>query len=121
MTVVDAALPGGTLPLPMRAIGDTVTLTGRSLRHVLRSPDTIITSAIIPIALMLLFVYVFGGAIDPDHAAYVTYQLPGILLITPPTVCSWISVTGSSTDSGPCPSPAPPCSGPMCSRRWWRT
>jgi ABC-2 type transport system permease protein len=90
MTVVDAALPGGTLPLPMRAIGDTVTLTGRSLRHVLRSPDTIITSAIIPIALMLLFVYVFGGAIDPDHAAYVTYQLPGILLIT---VASGVSYT----------------------------
>jgi ABC-2 type transport system permease protein len=39
---------------------------------------------------MLLFVYVFGGAIDPDHAAYVTYQLPGILLIT---VASGVSYT----------------------------
>ena len=44
--------------------GDTAVLTGRSLRHIIRSPDTIITTAITPIAMMLLFVYVFGGAID---------------------------------------------------------
>ncbi len=43
---------------------DTAVLTGRSLTHILRSPDTIITTAITPIAMMLLFVYVFGGAID---------------------------------------------------------
>ena len=39
-------------------LGDTGVLTGRSLRHILRSPDTIITTAVTPIALMLLFVYV---------------------------------------------------------------
>ena len=43
--------------------GDSATLTGRSLRHIVRSPDTIITTAIMPIAILLLFVYVFGGAI----------------------------------------------------------
>lgn len=64
-------------------IGDTRTLTGRSLSHVLRSPDTIITTAITPIALMLLFVYVLGGAIDIGSGeSYVNYLLPGILLIT---------------------------------------
>ncbi|WUJ69529.1 ABC transporter permease [Kribbella soli] len=63
-------------------IGDTATLTGRSLRHILRSPDTIITTAIMPIAMMLLFVYVFGGAIDTGSVKYVNYLLPGILLIT---------------------------------------
>ena len=62
--------------------GDTAVLTGRSLRHILRSPDTIITTAIMPIAMMLLFVYVFGGAINTGSDSYVTYQLPGILLIT---------------------------------------
>ncbi|GAA1656305.1 ABC transporter permease [Microbacterium flavum] len=63
---------------------DTATLTGRSLRHILRSPDTIITTAVTPIALMLLFVYVLGGAIDTGAgtAAYIDYMLPGILLIT---------------------------------------
>ena len=65
------------------ALSDTGALTGRSLRHVLRSPDTIITTAVTPIALMLLFVYVLGGAIDlGTDASYIDYMLPGILLIT---------------------------------------
>ena len=56
--------------------------SGRSLRHILRSPDTIITTAITPIAMLLMFVYVFGGAIDTGGVKYVNYLLPGILLIT---------------------------------------
>ena len=63
-------------------IGDTAVLTRRSLRHILRSPDTIITTAVTPIALMLLFVYVFGGAINTGKGSYIDYMLPGILLIT---------------------------------------
>jgi ABC-2 type transport system permease protein len=62
--------------------GDTAVLTGRTLRHVTRSPDTIITTVITPIAIMLLFVYVLGGAIRTGTVSYVTYLLPGILLIT---------------------------------------
>jgi len=62
--------------------GDTAVLTGRTMRHVTRSPDTIITTAIMPIALMLLFVYVFGGAIHTGNGHYVNYLMPGILLIT---------------------------------------
>ncbi|MDR6613826.1 ABC transporter permease [Leifsonia sp. 1010] len=64
-------------------LSDTGVLTGRSLRHILRSPDTIITTAVTPIALMLLFVYVLGGAINTgSSSSYVNYLLPGILLIT---------------------------------------
>ena len=64
-------------------LADTGTLTGRSLRHVLRSPDTIITTAVTPIALLLLFVFVLGGAIETgSNQSYVNYLLPGILLIT---------------------------------------
>jgi ABC-2 type transport system permease protein len=62
--------------------GDTAVLTGRSLRHITRSPDTIITTALMPVAFLLLFVYVFGGAIQHGSGSYVTYLLPGILLIT---------------------------------------
>ena len=63
--------------------GDTAILTGRSLRHIMRSPDTIITTAVTPVALMLLFTYVFGGAIDlGSSTSYIDYMLPGILLIT---------------------------------------
>ena len=57
-------------------------MLGRSLRHILRSPDTIITTAITPVAMLLLFVYVFGGSIDTGGIKYVDYLLPGILLIT---------------------------------------
>ncbi|HSN10482.1 MAG TPA: ABC transporter permease [Propionibacteriaceae bacterium] len=63
-------------------LGDTAVLTGRSLRHITRSLDTIITTTIMPIAFMLLFVYVLGGAIRTGSASYVAYLLPGILLIT---------------------------------------
>ena len=62
--------------------GDTAVLTGRSMRHITRSLDTIITVTIMPIALMLLFVYVFGGAIHTGSHHYVNYLLPGIMLIT---------------------------------------
>jgi ABC-2 type transport system permease protein len=62
--------------------GDTTVLLGRSLRHITRSIDTIVTTAIMPIAMMLLFVYVFGGAIRTGSGKYVNYLLPGILLIT---------------------------------------
>ena len=73
-----------------RFLGDTVLLTGRSLRHITRSTDTIITTTIMPIAFMLLFVYVFGGAISSGPDSYVNYLLPGILLIT---VASGVSYT----------------------------
>jgi ABC-2 type transport system permease protein len=70
---------------------DTTVLLKRSLRHILRSPDTIVTTAVTPIAMLLLFVYVFGSAIDTgDGGSYVNYLLPGILLIT---VASGIAYT----------------------------
>jgi ABC-2 type transport system permease protein len=71
-------------------LGDSAVLLGRSLRHITRSLDTIITTAIMPIAFMLLFVYVFGGAIQHGSGSYVSYLLPGILLIT---IASGISYT----------------------------
>jgi ABC-2 type transport system permease protein len=73
-----------------RFLGDTALLTGRSLQHIARSPDTIITTAVMPIAFMLIFVYVFGGAIQTGSGTYVNYLLPGILLIT---VASGIAYT----------------------------
>jgi len=77
-----------------RFFSDTAALTGRSLTHIVRSPDTIITTAIMPIAFLLLFVFVLGGAIDTGsgagHGSYVDYLLPGILLIT---IASGISYT----------------------------
>ena len=69
---------------------DMSVMLGRSMRHIFRSMDTIITVTIMPIAMMLLFVYVFGGAIQTGTANYVNYLLPGILLIA---ITSGISYT----------------------------
>jgi ABC-2 type transport system permease protein len=69
---------------------DMGVMLGRSMRHILRSMDTIITVTIMPIAFMLLFVYVFGGAIQTGTDNYVNYLLPGILLIA---IASGISYT----------------------------
>ncbi|GAA4125814.1 multidrug efflux ABC transporter permease LieB [Knoellia locipacati] len=69
---------------------DTAVLLGRSLRHIARSPDTIISTLLMPIAMMLLFVYVFGGAIRSGTESYVSYLLPGILVLT---IASGISYT----------------------------
>ncbi|MEU6249129.1 ABC transporter permease [Glycomyces sp. NPDC047010] len=62
-------------------VSNTGVMLGRSMRHITRSMDTIITVTITPIAMMLLFVYVFGGAIQAGTDNYVNYLLPGILLI----------------------------------------
>jgi len=74
----------------MKSLRDTLTLLGRSMKHILRSPDTIITVAIMPIAFMFLFVYVFGGAIKTGTDNYVNYLLPGILIIA---IASGVSYT----------------------------
>ena len=71
-------------------LGDTGVMLGRSMRHVTRSMDTIVTVTIMPIAFMLLFVYVFGGAIKVGTSNYVNYLMPGILLIA---IASGISYT----------------------------
>ncbi|RTQ94023.1 ABC transporter permease [Lysinibacillus telephonicus] len=71
---------------------ETGVLLGRLIRNIMRSPDTIITVAITPIMMMLLFVYVFGGAIDTGTDNYVNYLLPGILLITIASGVAYTSV-----------------------------
>jgi ABC-2 type transport system permease protein len=73
-------------------LSDLAAMTGRCLKHVFRSMDTIITAGLMPIAMMLLFVFVLGGAITSGtsgYGNYVNYQLPGILLITVATGISY--------------------------------
>ena len=68
----------------MRALTDTWTMTKRSLRHTTRSVDTIITVVLTPIAILLLFVYVFGGALGEQTGSikYVDYITPGVIVMT---------------------------------------
>jgi ABC-2 type transport system permease protein len=68
----------------MRTFADTWTMTKRSLRHTTRSIDTIITVVLMPVAMLLLFVYVFGGAIGKQTGSikYVDFITPGIVILT---------------------------------------
>ena len=68
----------------MSVLKDTWTMAKRSLRHIVRSPDTIITVVLMPIALMLMFVYVLGGALAHQTGSipYVDFITPGIIVMT---------------------------------------
>jgi ABC-2 type transport system ATP-binding protein len=65
------------------ATTDTAVVTGRNLRHFIRQPDLLVFSTIQPVLFVLLFVYVFGGAIGrslPHGITYVDFLLPGIFV-----------------------------------------
>jgi ABC transporter DrrB family efflux protein len=65
------------------AVADTAVVTGRNLRHFIRQPDLLVFSTIQPVLFVLLFVYVFGGAIGrslPHGIAYVDFLLPGVFV-----------------------------------------
>lgn len=68
----------------MSAFRDTWTMAKRSLRHIVRSPDTIITVVITPIAMLLLFIYVLGGALGKQTGSveYINFITPGIIILT---------------------------------------
>jgi ABC-2 type transport system permease protein len=59
---------------------DQITFIQRSLRHSVRSIDALLTAIMLPVAIMLMFVYVFGGAIDTG-GRYVDYVVPGIIVL----------------------------------------
>jgi ABC-2 type transport system permease protein len=59
---------------------DSLTFIQRSLLHSVRSIDALLTAILLPVAIMLMFVYVFGGAIDTD-GRYVDYVVPGIIVL----------------------------------------
>src|SRR4051794_41892262 len=62
-------------------MSDALTMSGRCLRLSRRNVEAVLTSLMLPIMLMLLFVYLFGGAIEAGTAKYVTYVVPGLLLL----------------------------------------
>ena len=62
-------------------MSDALTLSGRCLRLSRRNVEAVLTSLMLPIMLMLLFVYLFGGAIETGTEKYVTYVVPGLLLL----------------------------------------
>lgn len=60
------------------AISDTIDVTGRNLRSLLRTPQALIFATIQPMIFVLLFRYAFGGAIRVPHISYVDFLMPGV-------------------------------------------
>lgn len=80
----------------MNVLGDTFTLTGRMMKHMTRSVDTIITVILMPILIMLAFIYIFGGAMTIPQATYKGFIVPAILLFT---VASGVAYTAFRLNS----------------------
>ncbi|HEX6026366.1 MAG TPA: ABC transporter permease [Solirubrobacter sp.] len=59
---------------------DALTFVSRSLRHSIRTVDALLTAVLLPVAILLMFVYVFGGALQSD-GRYVDYVVPGIVVL----------------------------------------
>lgn len=82
MSTHAAALPSSADDL-RGWISDAAVLGGRNLRHFIRQPRLIVFSTIQPIMFVVLFVYVFGGAMEgvlPTDLNYVDFLLPGIFV-----------------------------------------
>ena len=81
-------------------MGDTLTLAARDIRLSLRQPDALITALLLPVMLMLLFVYLFGGAIETG-TEYVTYVVPGVILLCVGFGAATTAVSVSHDMTGP--------------------
>jgi ABC-2 type transport system permease protein len=73
-------------------MSDALIMAGRSLRLSTRSPEALLTALMLPVMLMVVFVYLFGGAVDIG-TAYVDYVVPGVLLLCAVTGASTTAVT----------------------------
>jgi ABC-2 type transport system permease protein len=79
---------------------DALTLAARDIRLSLRQPDALITALMLPVMLMLLFVYLFGGAIETG-TEYVTYVVPGVVLLCVGFGAATTAVSVSNDMTGP--------------------
>lgn len=81
MSDIAAHAPGlPATPKRRSAVADALTMAARSIRLSARNLDALLTSLMLPVMLMLVFVYLFGGAIQTG-TEYVTYVVPGVILL----------------------------------------
>src|SRR6266705_2851685 len=73
-------------------MSNALTMASRSLRLSARSPEALLTALLLPVMLMVVFVYLFGGAVDIG-TRYVNYVVPGVLLLCAVTGASTTAVT----------------------------
>ena len=63
------------------AISDSLTMIWRTLRPITRNLESLLIGFILPVNMLLLFVYVFGGAINTGNTTYINYVVPGIIIL----------------------------------------
>ena len=63
------------------AISDSLAMIRRTLRHITRNIESLLLGFFLPVIILLLFVYVFGGAINTGDKAYINYVVPGIIIL----------------------------------------
>src|SRR5690606_15856703 len=80
MTSLVSLAPTTDLDVTSSPLRDAVQMSVRSLRHTVRNTEALLMSVMLPVILLLLFVYVFGGALRTD-GAYVDYVVPGLIVL----------------------------------------
>jgi ABC transporter DrrB family efflux protein len=81
MTTTDGTVERGRLSLA-QTFADSRVMAARQRRKILRRPMYVVYLFVQPIIFVLLFRYVFGGAINAGPISYVDYLMPGIIVMT---------------------------------------
>ncbi len=81
MSNATAITSKATSALASSRLDGALTMASRCVRLTSRNMEALLTSLMLPVMIMLLFVYLFGGAIETGTRSYVTYFLPGALLL----------------------------------------
>lgn len=92
MTALTTSLAPARTAGGIHPVGDTGRLIGRELRRTLRSFDSLFSSLLLPTVIMLVFVEIFGGAVDRT-GHYVNYVAPGVLIMCVGMGASFTAVT----------------------------
>jgi ABC-2 type transport system permease protein/oleandomycin transport system permease protein len=79
--VARRAIPS-TRRSPLWVVTDSITIAWRNMLAVVRNPQLLVVDTITPIMFVLLFAFVFGGAIQTPGVSYVTFLMPGIFVQT---------------------------------------
>jgi ABC-2 type transport system permease protein len=76
-------------------MSDSTIMLRRNFKHTLRNPAAVFNSVLFPVVIMVMFVYVIGGAFDVG-VDYVDYATPGMILLA---VCYGLSATATAVNS----------------------
>ncbi len=82
MTATTTAFPAAPAIARPRVVSDAVTIAWRNLLNIRRNPQLLVFATIQPVIFVLMFRYVFGGAIKVPGVSYVDYLMPGIFVQT---------------------------------------